>query len=154
MRIGIAWAGSAQHRNDANRSIPFELWRPLFEVPGLSLTSLMHPSHDRHDDWRSYDWARLETPLTPSSDFYDALQIVHQLDLVITVDTAVGHLCGGAGKPCWLLLAAAPDFRWGLNSSSSVWYPHHRLYRQPKAHTWETVIRTVAHDLTTFAQAA
>jgi hypothetical protein len=155
MRVGIAWAGSPQHRNDANRSIRFEDWRPLFDIPDLSLVSLMHPSHPRHEDWQSYEWARpLECPLQRDDDFLVAARIVQSLDLVVSVDTAVAHLAGGMGMPCWLLLPASPDFRWGLRTSSSPWYPRHVLYRQHTGNSWPNVIRAVAEDLFTLQQHA
>jgi len=69
------------------------------------------------------------------------------MDLVITVDTALAHLAGALGKPTWLLLPHAPDWRWLLNRDDSPWYPTMRLYRQATPGDWSTVIGRVVDDL-------
>lgn len=154
MKVGICWAGGPLHRNDVNRSSPFEAWAPLFAVPGVTLRSMLPPDHARADEWRNHPWAAaLETPLA-KGDFYDSAPHVRALDLLITVDTAVGHLAGAMDVPTWLLLATSPDFRWGLDTDRTPWYPNHRLYRQAKRGQWEPVLDRVAADLATLAQKA
>lgn len=74
--------------------------------------------------------------------FDDAAAIVTQLDLVIAVDTAMAHLAGALGKPCWLLLPwYMTDWRWGADGTASIWYPGVvRLFRQGPAAQWGSVI--------------
>ncbi len=67
--------------------------------------------------------------------------------LVITVDTMIAHLAGALGRPTWLLLKAAPDWRWNPARRDSAWYPHTRLYAQPTAGDWHTPLATIARDL-------
>ena len=81
------------------------------------------------------------------ADFADTMAIVETLDLVITVDTAVAHLAGAMGKPVWILLPYAPDWRWLLERSDSPWYPTARLFRQPSPGDWNSVARAVAKAL-------
>ena len=81
------------------------------------------------------------------SDFADTAGIIANLDLVITVDTAVAHLAGALGKPVWVLLAFAADWRWLLDRDDSPWYPTMRLFRQKKPGDWESVIANVAEAL-------
>jgi ADP-heptose:LPS heptosyltransferase len=84
-------------------------------------------------------------------DFADTAALLCNLDLVITVDTAVAHLAGALGKPVWNLLTYAPDWRWQLNREDSPWYPTMRLFRQPSAGDWTPVIDRVALELALLA---
>ncbi len=73
-------------------------------------------------------------------DFLDTAALVSNLDLVISIDTAVVHLAGALGKPVWLLNRAGSDWRWGLESEHSAWYPSMRIFRQSDAPSWRHVI--------------
>jgi ADP-heptose:LPS heptosyltransferase len=75
-----------------------------------------------------------------------AAQMAH-LDLILTVDTSIAHLAGALGKPTWLLLPALPDWRWLLDREDSPWYPTVRLFRQPKAGDWQSVVETLQRAL-------
>jgi len=81
-------------------------------------------------------------------DFADTAAIVSQLDLVICVDTAVAHLAGALGKPCWVLLPVIDtDWRWGLEGNDTAWYPSLRLFRQAEGEDWHRTIGEVASAL-------
>jgi ADP-heptose:LPS heptosyltransferase len=80
-------------------------------------------------------------------DFGDTALLIAQLDLVITVDTAVAHLAGALGKPVWVLLSAVPDWRWGLDGEQTPWYPTMRLFRQIRAGDWGPVMTRAAQTL-------
>jgi ADP-heptose:LPS heptosyltransferase len=83
------------------------------------------------------------------NDFADTAALIANLDLIITVDTAVAHLAGTMGKPVWLLLPYVPDWRWLLDRQDSPWYPTMRLFRQSKFGDWGKVIQSVASVLQT-----
>ena len=89
-------------------------------------------------------------------DFADTAAAIAALDAVISVDTAVAHLAGAMGKPLFLLLPFAADFRWLRERSDSPWYPTARLYRQPKFGDWDSAVGALTQDLTnvTFFPAA
>jgi ADP-heptose:LPS heptosyltransferase len=80
-------------------------------------------------------------------DFGETAAAISELDLIITVDTAVAHLAGSLGKPVWLLLTYAPDWRWMLDREDSPWYPSMRLFRQKHPGEWGDVIESVGREL-------
>ncbi len=145
--IGLAWSGSTAHRNDRQRSLPLGALLPLLDAPAEfhSLQKEYRPG-DREllaADGRLRDWsASLDT-------LADTAGLIAQLDLVIAVDTAVAHLAGALGKPVWLLLPAAPDYRWLLGRTDSPWYPTMRLFRQPASGDWAPVLDAIAATLPT-----
>ena len=83
-------------------------------------------------------------------DFMDTAALAANLDLVITVDSAVAHLAGAIGKPVWLLNRSTSEWRWGLESDRSPWYPSMRIFRQPTGEGWDGVIAQVAEELEVF----
>ncbi len=133
--IGLAWQGSTLHRSDAQRSIALKSLMPAL-AESASLVSLQkgHGSEQiaaQGLEPRIRDWTE------EFVDFADSAALVASLDLVICVDTAVGHLAGALGKPVWLLLPFSNDFRWFAGRTDSPWYPHHRLFRQRRKDRWE-----------------
>ncbi|MCE9523865.1 MAG: glycosyltransferase, partial [Alphaproteobacteria bacterium] len=82
-------------------------------------------------------------------DFADTAALIAELDLVITVDTSVAHVAGAIGKPVWILIASAPDWRWLQNRGDSPWYPTARLFRQRDLGDWRQVVTQVRDALTT-----
>jgi ADP-heptose:LPS heptosyltransferase len=82
------------------------------------------------------------------TDFDETAALIANLDLVITVDTAIGHLSGALGKPAWIMLPKASDWRWLIDRHDSPWYPSVRLFRQPYPGEWDVVIAEVANELT------
>ena len=80
-------------------------------------------------------------------DFSDTAAVIENLDLVISVDTAVAHLAGALGKPVWTLLPYISPWRWMINRDNSPWYPTMRLFRQPAHGDWESVIVKVKDEL-------
>lgn len=117
-RIGIAWAGRSTHVNDRNRSVTLSIFTALSELPRLALISLQKGPAQRQIG--TY-WGRAPLiNLGPEiADFDDTMAILEALDLVVTVDTAVGHLAGAMGRPVWLMLPFAPDWRWLLDRADS-----------------------------------
>lgn len=147
LRVGLVWAGNPEHLNDHNRSIPFEQLHPLQEGPGILFFSLQLGQEKR----RGEDFQKRLIDLTDLiCDFSDTAAIIENLDLVISVDTAVAHLAGAMGKNVWILLPFSPDWRWLLDREDSPWYPTMRLYRQPSPGDWGSVMERVKKDLQAF----
>jgi ADP-heptose:LPS heptosyltransferase len=74
-------------------------------------------------------------------------------DLTISVDTSVVHLAGALGRPVWVMLPFAPDWRWTLTGEHSPWYPQARLLRQPTLGDWPSVIAALRAELARFVAA-
>jgi tetratricopeptide (TPR) repeat protein len=151
---GVAWAGSGQHDNDRNRSIALKTLLPALDRPELDFVSLQF---DPKGEIAREIAALGAEALLPSAmgrvkDFADTAALMPRLDLVISVDTAVAHLAGAMGRPVWVLLPFAPDWRWMLERADTPWYPTMRLYRQPAPGDWPSVIERVRGDLAEFAR--
>ena len=80
-------------------------------------------------------------------DFSDTAAVIENLDLLISVDTSVPHLAGAMGKPVWLLLSFAPDWRWLPDRDECPWFPTMRLFRQTQPGDWDPVVSAVYKTL-------
>lgn len=145
-RVGIVWAGRPTHNNDANRSIKLTELGPIAEMDGITLVSLQKGSGQR-EIAAYFGRAPLLNAAAMVADFADTMAVIEALDLVVAVDTAVAHLAGAMGKPVWIMLPYAPDWRWLLDRNDSPWYPTARLFRQARAGDWSTLVRLVAESL-------
>lgn len=145
-KIGIAWAGRPTHQRDHDRSISPEIVAPLLQADGTTFFSLQ----------KRMAGSNFANPIASAnfidwSDelraFADTAALIANLDLVITVDTAVAHLAGAMGRPVWVLLPFVPDWRWQLNRTNSPWYPTARLFRQARPGDWASVVEEVLNAL-------
>lgn len=145
LHVGLAWSGRPSHSNDANRSIALETLRPLArgDIRFVSLQKEVRPV----DQSMLEQWPEIQRIGEELTDFADTAALISELDLVITVDTAVAHLTGALGKPVWILLPFVADWRWLQGRGDSPWYPTARLYRQAVAGDWRSAIDRVTDDL-------
>lgn len=138
LNIGVVWAGSPTHARNFERSLPLKklmdflhfqeikIFAPfkgpqLCEIEGLNITSLD----------------------ALINDFYDTASLISQMDLIISVDTAVAHLAGMLGKKTYLMLPHCPDWRWGVKGKETVWYPSMQLIRQNQPGNWQCVFEEI-----------
>jgi hypothetical protein len=154
LNVAIVWAGNPEHKNDRRRSIDPSLLEPIRKVAGARLFSLQTVgqrgfsanAHAVAAEMGMIDWT------DGLVDFADTAAFLANMDLVICVDTAVAHLAGALGKPVWLLLPTASDWRWLTDRADSPWYPTMRLFRQEVPGDWTTPIMRVAESLRSAAQ--
>ncbi|MGD9722498.1 MAG: tetratricopeptide repeat protein [Pirellulales bacterium] len=146
-RVGICWQGNPQHLFNAQRSLPAEALAPLARVPGVRLISLQKGAAI---DALGADFEIID--LGPALDaqagaFMDTAAVIRNLDLVVTVDTAIAHLAGALAAPTWLALSAHPDWRWMADREDTPWYATLRLFRQSRLDEWRDVIERMAAAL-------
>lgn len=150
-KVGIVWSGSTQHTNDRNRSVPLDRFQEILCVPSCRFFSLQVDLREG-DDVLLRRLPQIVDLRRSLSDFASTATVMDQLDLMITVDTAVAHLAGAMGKPVWTLLPFAPDWRWLLERTDTPWYPSMRLFRQSRAGDWGSVLSSVDAALAEFAR--
>ena len=145
-KIGIAWAGNPEHVNDHNRSIDLKRFECLLGIEECEFFSLQIGEH--REDIKQCGYDNMIKDLGKQlADFHCTASAILQLDLIISVDTAVAHLAGALGKPVWTLLPFMPDWRWLLNRSDSPWYPSMRLFRQNEIENWVSVFEQLKLSL-------
>lgn len=136
LKVGVAWRGTAERRGNPARACPLSAFRPFLESRDFRLYSLQK------------EIAAADRPLPAGladlsaalADFADTAAVVEALDLVVSIDTAVAHLAGALGKPTFLLLSTAGDWRWLTKRRDSPWYPSMRIFRQARPGDWTAVV--------------
>jgi hypothetical protein len=145
-KVGIVWAGKPTNKNDRNRSCPLEQFASLAQIPGVRLYGLQKGQAATQLEELSDKIAVTDLD-SQIEDFTDTAAVIENLDLVVSVDTAVLHLAGAMGKPVWALLPFTSDWRWMLDRRDSPWYPTMKLFRQRKWGDWDDVFQRVAEEL-------
>jgi len=147
-RVGIVWQGSLVHKGDRQRSVPLGQFAPLARVQGVRLFSLQvgAGTDQLAQAGERLGVIDLGSRFDPHS-LEDVTAVLPNLDLVVTVDTALAHLAGALAVPVWVALPFAPDWRWLLGRSDSPWYPTMRLFRQPRPGDWAEVFERIAAEL-------
>lgn len=143
LRIGFCWSGRRDSWINQHKAMPFDAMLDLIK---------------RNPD---YEWVNLQCDCTPDEEsllmsagvkaypgsvqnFADSAALIHHMDVVLSVDTAVAHLSGALGRPTWVMLSDyALDWRWLLGRDSSPWYTTARLFRQPKMDDWASVTEKI-----------
>ncbi|MEG4588135.1 tetratricopeptide repeat protein [Microcoleus sp. MOSTC5] len=149
LKVGIVWGGNPQRRKNNQRSCSMSDFIQFLDIPGIAFYSLQK---NLSQSDRTLLNQHLVPDLSPHlSDFADTASAISQLDLVISVDTAVAHLAGALGKPVWVLLSFAPDWRWLLEREDNPWYPTARLFRQSQPESWQELFEEVKAALSLFA---
>jgi Flp pilus assembly protein TadD len=143
LKIGIAWKGSAANPKDRWRSVPLAQFTPLARLEGVQLFSLqVGPGRE---ELQALAGSFAVTDLGTS--FAETAAIMKNLDLVISVDSALAHLAGALAVPVWVTVQFAPDWRWMLEREDSPWYPTMRLFRQREREKWDEVFERMANEV-------
>ncbi len=148
-KIGIAWQGNRAYAFDHLRSVALALFAPLVEREDIVLYSLQKGGAAGQIAENGWDSRIRDVTADMDGDaaFVDTAAVIDNLDLIITTDTSLPHLAGAMGKPVWMILSTAPDWRWGLCGSDCPWYPTMRLVRQSAPNDWAGVMSRVRQAL-------
>jgi tetratricopeptide (TPR) repeat protein len=144
MRIGFVWSGNRLNQSDTGRSMDLLALSGLWAQGGHWCSLQKDISAREANILDDAGIAHFETELTTLSH---TAALIEQMDLVISVDTAVAHLAAAMGKPTWLMLAQQADFRWLLGRRDSPWYPSMLLLRQSTNGEWPDLIALMAKQL-------
>lgn len=142
LKVGLVWASGHSDVGVRNRTIPLETFLPLFELPQISFISLQKGPQAKQIKQIGLEGLVSEIGHR-INDFADTAAVLEELDLLITADTAIVHLAGAMGKPCWVLLPYGSEWRWMLNQQDTPWYPSIRLFRRQANQTWTDVIHII-----------
>jgi tetratricopeptide (TPR) repeat protein len=148
-RVGIVWQGNPRFQWDRWRSVPLEAFEPLARVEGVELVSLQKgPGLEQVDALRGrFQVTRPEGEVDGEGGaFLDTAALMKCLDLVVCVDTAVGHLAGALAVPVWVALSSVSDWRWLWRGEHTPWYSTMRLFRQ-RAAEWSSIVATMVEEL-------
>ncbi len=145
-RIGLVWTGNPSHPRNRLRSIPLEQLIPLIKVPGTTFYALQFGPGAEEMKQLPPDVLLINLG-EELKDFVNVAAIVANLDMVISIDSAVAHLAGAMGKPVWILLNKGCDWRWFLEREDSPWYPTARLFRQVTPGGWPEVVNRIEREL-------
>lgn len=142
-KVGLVWRGNKSNPNDAVRSTSLSQWAPVLEVPGVEFQSMQFGEGE--DDAKAFPQIKVNDE-RPSS-WLETARLVSGLDLVISVDTAMVHLCGAMGIPCWCAMHCRPYFVYPLCREDCPWYPSVRLFKQERELEWGPVFARIANEL-------
>lgn len=146
LNVGLAWAGKPTNTADRHRSLTIAAFAEVLGVPGITFHSLQ--KRVRQNEATEMGFGSIVHDLGfCRNEFMETAAAVEAMDLVITVDTSIGHVAGALGKPVWLLLAFSPDWRWGLSGERTKWYPSMRLFRQRAPGDWPELFSRLAGEL-------
>lgn len=147
LRVGLSWAGNPKQSNDHNRSLALAYLGKLGGLPDIRYFGLQKGSAAQQPIPPGLNLIHLGDEL---EDFADTAGLMMNLDLIISVDTAVSHLAGALGRPTWTMLTCGADWRYLIGRHDSPWYPTMRLYRQRRQGDWDGVVADVRDDLERF----
>ena len=149
--IGINWQGNPNSEKNSlrGRSIPLENFSPIAESNDVRFLSLQKGFGTEQLDQCSFreKFVDCQKEIDTVWDFLETAAIIANCDLIITSDTSVAHLSGGMGQTTWVLLKDIPDWRWGLKSQATFWYPSMKLFRQKERHNWHNLMENCIQAL-------
>ncbi|HKA46321.1 MAG TPA: tetratricopeptide repeat protein [Burkholderiales bacterium] len=148
LKVGISWRGGTAQTRLSLRSLAIEQCLPLLKLGGARFVSLQYTDcRDELARLRAAHGVNVEHWQDALDDYDETAALVAALDLVISVQTAVAHLTGALGRPVWVMVPAAPEWRYLAAGERMPWYPSARLFRQAQVGEWQPVVDRLAQEL-------
>lgn len=145
-KIGLVWSGSPTHKAHKERYVGLKTLSSLFDIESIQWHSLQLGDDAQEIEACGFSETLLNHADT-LTDFAMTAALIHQLDLVITTDTSVAHLCGALGKEAWVMIPKHADWRWLQEGGTTPWYPSLRLFRQTHRGVWSDVVDAMKRQL-------
>jgi hypothetical protein len=149
INVGLAWAGNPKHLRDSLRSVPLASLLPLRDIAECTFFNLQKDVPQT--DQATLQAFGMERPLEGCTDFLDTAHALKDLDIVLSVDTAIAHLAATLHKRVWLILPEAADWRWGATGDTTPWYPTVKLFRRQPGEPTTRLVERLASALGEFA---
>ncbi|RKP45335.1 tetratricopeptide repeat protein [Pararobbsia silviterrae] len=151
LKCGLVTSGNPKHTNDRNRSMPLATLAPLLADTSV-VWCVVQPGVTAADAEFLKTVPHVFSAGANLKDFADTAALIDALDVVITVDTSVAHIAGALGKPVFVMLPWAAEWRWMHDRLDSPWYPSARLFRQPAIGDWRGVVNAIRAALVAHAR--
>jgi len=146
LKVGLAWRGNPAYGQDVHRSMAFAELATLFDIPGIAFYSLQVGDHWNEINRLGFDGFIADlAPLCRT--WSDTARLVQSMDVVVTVDTGVGHLAGALGKPALIMVTYNTDWRWLRQTHQTPWYDSVKIFRQRVQDDWKPVLARVKGTL-------
>jgi len=149
--IGIAWTGGIPRTGAKFRTLTLTELTPLLQSIDAHWVSLQYKDASREIatlnkahpeiDLVQYPWATL------TRDYDDTAALLAELDMVISMQTAVCHLAGALGKECWVLLPKNSQWRYGERGEAMIWYKSLKVFQQRSLNDWHGPIGEIVGRL-------
>ena len=144
-KVGIVWAGGPYHPSDELRSAYLRDFEPILHQEDWQIFSLMKDKRKRKrvdsdeiidyaEGFEEYKIIDLGPEIT---DLKSTIELLDQIDILISVDTAIVHIAGLKNVPTFLLISENCDWRWGVDDKFSDWYPNLQIFRKTKNETYK-----------------
>ncbi len=148
LRVGVSWRGGVAHTGGSARSLALPQLAPVLDLEGCEFFSIQYG--DVVADLETWNGAGSHPVLLPPGDvedFEDLAALLANLDVVVSVQTAVVHLAGAVGRPCLTLVPRLPEWRYGVFGDRMPWYGSVRLFRQPADGDWTSALSLVRREV-------
>jgi tetratricopeptide (TPR) repeat protein len=141
-KIGLSWQGGVGHTGKARRSLTLEQLAPLLRRDAHFVSLQYTNVQAEVNDLRTGHGIAVHHWQEAIDDYDETAALVHAVDKVLTVCTAIVHLTGALGRRAVVMVPFASDWRYGAEGNGMFWYPSVRLVRQAAIGEWSAVLDT------------